>query len=214
MQISFFNLPDQTGLPRMKDVFASRSIWLGILVVIGVPIVVAATSPLLAWRSPVYIFAGFAGVIGLALLLVQPLLAANWIGGLGPMISRRWHRWVGVSLVIAVLTHVVGLWITSPPDVVDALLFRSPTSFSVWGVIAMWGLFAAALLASLRRRLHWSPLSWKRAHSAIAFGVVGSTVAHAMLIDGTMGDWSKAGLCILVLLAMFVGMVNLRLWKR
>jgi len=36
---------------------------------------------------------------------------------------------------------------------IDALLFTSPTPFSPFGVIAMWAIFAVALLAALRRRL-------------------------------------------------------------
>ena len=64
-------------------------------------------------------------------------------------------------LVVAVVIHVAALWITSPPDVVDALLFASPTPFSAWGVIAMWAVFAAALLAALRRRLRLRPRTWR-----------------------------------------------------
>lgn len=43
----------------------------------GVPIAVAAFSPLLEWRGPVYIAAGFAGILGMALILAQPLLAGD-----------------------------------------------------------------------------------------------------------------------------------------
>jgi predicted ferric reductase len=214
MRISSFKPRDPAGTRRVKDIFAGRLIWVAIAIAIGIPIVHAATSPLLAWRSPIYIAAGFAGIIGLGLLLVQPLLAAGKIDRIGPILSKRLHRWTGATLIIAVVVHVAGLWITSPPDVIDALLFRSPTSFSVWGVLAMWGLFGAALLAALRRTLHWRPLTWRRAHSTLAAAVVGSTVAHAMLIDGTMGDWSKAALCVLVVLTTVVGLFNLQLWKR
>ena len=41
-------------------------IWAALAIVIGVPIAAAAASPLLAWRGPVYITAGFAGIVALA----------------------------------------------------------------------------------------------------------------------------------------------------
>ncbi len=43
--------------------------------------------------------------------------------------------------------------ITRPPDVVDVLLFHSPAPFSIWGVMAMWAIFVAALLAAFWPRL-------------------------------------------------------------
>jgi hypothetical protein len=64
---------------------------------------------------------------------------------------------MGSLLVALVLVHVGGLLIASPPDAIDALLLRSPTPFSVWGVLAMWATFAAALLAALRERLAIRP---------------------------------------------------------
>lgn len=163
------------------------------------PLAVAATSPLLAWREPIYIAAGLAGVVGLGLLLVQPLLAGGLLPGLRMRASRRLHAWVGAGLVAAVVVHVAGLWVTSPPDVVDALLFRSPTPFSAWGVVAMWAVFAAALLALLRGRLRL--LVWRLCHVTLVMVVVVGSVVHAWLVDGTMGTISKAVLCLLVLAA-------------
>ena len=128
-------------------------IWAALAAAICVPIAAAAASPLLAWRGPVYILAGFAGIIALGLMLVQPLLIAGYLPGLSAYRGRRAHHWIGGALVVAVVIHVGGLWITSPPDMIDALLFTSPTPFSPLGVIAMWAIFAVALLAALRRRL-------------------------------------------------------------
>ena len=176
-------------------------VWAGLLVALIVPILAAASSPLLAWRDPVYILAGLSGVVGLALLLVQPLLAGGMLPGLALARSRQTHRWIGGGLVAAVVIHVAALWITSPPDVVDALLFRSPTSFSVWGVIAMWAVFAAALLAAMRRRLRSRPRTWRRAHTTLATVIVLGTVLHALLIQGTMETVSKVLLCALVVAA-------------
>ncbi|MEO0764271.1 MAG: ferric reductase-like transmembrane domain-containing protein, partial [Pseudomonadota bacterium] len=153
---------------RATRAILARSVltWAALAAALGVPLAVAAASPLLAWRDPVYIAAGFAGVVGLGLLLVQPLLAGAALPGLGPRRSRRLHAWIGGGLVVAVVVHVAGLWITSPPDVVDALLFRSPTPFSAWGVVAMWAVFAAGLLAAYRRRLRLAPATWRLAHLA------------------------------------------------
>ncbi|MGI3210207.1 ferric reductase-like transmembrane domain-containing protein [Roseovarius tibetensis] len=187
-------------------------IWAALGAAIAVPIVVAASSPLLAWREPVYIASGLAGVIGMALILVQPLLAAGYLPGLPIRRGRHVHRWVGTALVTAVVAHVAGLWVTSPPDVIDALLFASPTPFSAWGVIAMWGLFAAAAMAAVRHSLRLPPLQWRLGHSALVTVVVAGSVVHAMLIDGTMGTASKAVLCALALAATVKALIDRRAW--
>ena len=185
-------------------------IWAALAAALVVPLAVAATSPLLAWREPIYIAAGFAGVVGLALLLLQPLLAGGYLPGLGARRSRHLHARVGGALLTAVVIHVAGLWLTSPPDVIDALLFRSPTPFSAWGVIAMWAVLATALLATLRRRLRLHPTVWRACHLTLATVIVTGTVVHAMLIEGTMGTLSKAALSALVLAAAAKLMVDRR----
>lgn len=174
-------------------------IWAGFALAVVVPLTFAATSEYLAWRDPVYIAAGFSGVIALCVALVQPLLAAGWLPGLRRLRGRRVHRFIGVVLVAAVVVHVAGLWITSPPDIEDALLLRSPTPFSIWGVVSMWALFAAALLAILRRRL--SPRVWRIGHTSLVSIVVLGGAIHAMLIEGTMEPISKAVLCGLAIVA-------------
>ena len=188
------------------------AIWMGLGLAVVVPVVLAATSPQLAWRQPVYIIAGFAGVVSLGLLLVQPLLAAAALPGLPRKQSRTVHRWLGLALVAAVIVHVGGLWIFSPPDVIDVLLFRSPTPFSVWGVMAMWAVFAAAVLAAFRHRL--KPLSWSVVHTILVTIVVLGTAIHAVLIQGTMEVFTKWALCILVVLATLKGLSASLLWKR
>jgi Ferric reductase like transmembrane component len=174
-------------------------IWAVLAAAVCVPIAAAAASPLLAWRGPVYILAGFAGIIALGLMLVQPVLMAGYLPGLSAYRGRRAHHWIGGALVVAVVVHVGGLWITSPPDMIDALLFASPTPFSPWGVIAMWAIFAVALLAALRRRLGLRPRTWRIAHMFLAAVIVVGGVVHGMLVEGTMETMSKAALCTLVL---------------
>lgn len=189
-------------------------IWTAVAVAIGVPIAAAAVSDQLQWRRPVYIAAGFAGIIALSLLLLQPLLIGGVLPGLSASGRRRAHRWIGGMLVGAVVLHVGGLWITSPPDVIDALLFASPTPFSVWGVIAMWATFAAALSAALRRRLRLRPRTWRMAHTFLVATIVAGTIVHVMLIEGTMETVSKVTLCALVLVATLCVVASLRVWSR
>ncbi len=172
--------------------------WAALAVAIGVPIAFAATNPLLEWRGPVYIVAGFAGIIALGLVLIQPLLIAGYLPGLAAYRGRRVHHWIGGALVAAVVIHVAALWITSPPDMIDALTLTSPTPFSPFGVTAMWAIFAVAGLAFFRRRLGLR--TWRIAHMALATVIVAGTVVHVMLVEGTMETISKATLCALVLL--------------
>jgi len=179
---------------------------------IGVPIALAATSEQLAWRGPVYILAGFAGIIALALVLVQPLLIGGVLPGLSAYRNRRAHHWIGGALALAVVIHVAGLWFTSPPDMIDALTFSSPTPFSPFGVIAMWAIFAVALLAALRRRVGLRLRTWRIVHIPFAIIIVACSVVHCLLIEGTMETVSKAALCALVLAATVKVMVDL--WRK
>ncbi|WP_299772988.1 ferric reductase-like transmembrane domain-containing protein [uncultured Tateyamaria sp.] len=176
-------------------------LWTALAIAIVSPLVAAGFSPLLQWRDGIYIASGFAGIFGMTLLLVQPLLAAGDLPNLPQTRARRLHRLTGVLLLGAVVGHVIGLWITSPPDVIDALTFTSPTPFSVWGVIAMWAVFAAALMAALRKRITVRPMTWRRAHVALALTIAIGTVIHVLLIEGTMETVTKYGLSVLVLLA-------------
>lgn len=188
-------------------------IWFAFLVAVAVPIAGTVASPLLAWRDPVYIVAGFAGVIAMTLLLAQPMLVAGYLPGISRSYSRRIHRWVGATLVLSVVIHVAALWLTSPPDVVDALLFSSPTPFSAWGVIAMWAVFAAAFIAMMRNRMNLQRHTWLRMHTALTTIVIAGSVVHAMLIEGTMGTVSKSALCLLVVAAAVKAMSDLKVWK-
>ncbi|UYV38558.1 ferric reductase-like transmembrane domain-containing protein [Rhodobacteraceae bacterium D3-12] len=184
---------------RAKPTARTLLVWALLIGVIAAAIAGAAISPLLAYRQPVYILGGFAGIVALALVVVQPLLAAGLLPGLHPLRARRVHRWAGAGLISAVVVHVAALWRTSPPDVIDALLFRSPTPFSGFGVTAMWAVFAAGALAVLRRRLR--PALWRAIHLSLAVLIVTGTIAHALLITGTMETTTKSLLCLAALTA-------------
>ena len=187
-------------------------IWAAFAAAICVPIAAATMSPQLEWRGPVYILAGFAGMIALGVMLVQPLLIGGYLPGLPARIGRRIHHWTGGALVVAVVIHVAGLWITSPPDMIDALTYTSPTPFSPFGVTAMWAIFAVALLATFRRRLRLR--TWRIAHTLLAVVIVAGSVVHAILIEGTMETFTKAALCALVLASTIKVMTELRVWRK
>src|ERR1044072_4798530 len=182
-------------------------IWAALVAAICVPIALAATSELLAYRGPVYILAGFTGMIALGLLLCRPLRIGGYLPGLPGYRGRRAHYWIGAALVVAVVVHVAGLWITSPPDMIDALTFTSPTPFSPFGVISMWAIFAVALLAFFRRRMGLR--TWRIVHMPLAAIVVAGGVVHALLVEGTMETISKAALCMLVVAAAMKIMFDL-----
>ncbi|WP_407115364.1 ferric reductase-like transmembrane domain-containing protein [Bradyrhizobium sp. LMG 9283] len=200
----------------MKGSRSARAIliWVALALAIGVPIALAATSEQLAWRGPVYILASFAGIIALGLVLVQPLLIGGYLPGLSAYRGRRAHHWIGGSLLVAIVIHVAGLWITSPPDMIDALTYSSPTPFSPFGVTAMWAIFAVALLAPLRRRLGLRPRTWRYVHMPLAIVIVAGSVVHCLLIEGTMETISKAALCALVLAATVKVMIDLQVWRK
>ncbi|WP_316015459.1 ferric reductase-like transmembrane domain-containing protein [Roseobacter sp. HKCCA0434] len=169
----------------------TAAVWIGLAAVLLGPLVVAATSPLLQWRGPAYVVAGFAGIAAMALMVLQPLAIRDRLPGLRPLTSRRLHRWTGAAITLGVLIHVAGLWITSPPDVIDALTFTSPTPFAPWGVVAMWAILISALLAVLRLRGHLRWRRWRALHVPLALTAVTGTAVHALLITGTMAVWTK-----------------------
>ncbi|MET4600792.1 putative ferric reductase [Bradyrhizobium sp. JR4.1] len=189
-------------------------IWVALALAIGVPIAAAATSEQLAWRGALYILAGFAGIVALGLVLAQPLLIGGYLPGLSAYRGRRAHRWIGGALALAVVIHVAGLWITSPPDMIDALTYTSPTPFSPFGVTAMWAIFIVAVLAALRRRLGLRLRTWRIVHIPLAIVIVAGSVAHCLLIEGTMETISKAVLCVLILVATVKVMIDLQVWRK
>lgn len=179
--------------------------------VVLLPLVLAASSPLQSGREFTYITGALAGVLALSLLCVQPLLAAGFLPGLSTLQTRRWHQWLGVLLLLAVASHIVGLYLTSPDDMLDALLLRAPTPFSLYGVIALWAVVLTGLSAAMRSRIRLCGSRWFIIHRLLAVIVVASSVVHALMIDGTMDELSKMIVCLCVVLATVVAMSYLQL---
>ena len=143
-------------------------------------------------------------------MLLQPLLAAGYLPGLRLFQARNLHRWIGMVIVAGVALHIGGLYLTSPPDALDALLLVSPTPFSIYGVIGMWGLVLTVVLVVVRTRLELRPRLWRLVHNGVVAVVVASSVAHALMIDGTMGAISKQLLCVAIIAALAVVTLHLR----
>lgn len=187
--------------------------WGGVAAVMIAPVAIAAFSPYLESRNLPYLVGGFAGIVCLSLLFLQPLLPAGYLAGSRGPAGRRWHRWVGIAIVAAVALHVGGLYVTSPDDTMDALLLVSPTAFSVYGVTAMWGVVATALLVLVRRRLGLRHSLWRLIHNGIAAVVVVATAIHALEIEGAMEPASKWMLCVAVFAATGMALLDLRVVK-
>lgn len=193
---------------RLKALF----LWIFLTLVLGGAVAASLKSPYLAFRQPVYIAAGLAGVLGLCVMVLQPLLVTGVLPGRQGRRGRWLHLLAGIGLLILVVAHVGGLWLTSPPDVIDALMFRSPTPFAPFGVVAMWAVFLAGLLGVLRKRVRSGLRVWRRAHTGLVSVAVLGTVAHALLIEGTMEPISKAVVCLIAVVATAYAIRHRRSW--
>ena len=187
--------------------------WFALAAATLIPLAVAAANPLQSTRNPAYVIASLTGAAALSILLIQPLLATAALPGLTRPAGRKWHQITGIALTLAVALHVAGLYVTSPDDTTDALLLAAPTPFSLYGVTALWTLAATTLLVSVRKQLPLRPTPWRIAHNALALVVVATTIAHALLIEGTMGPTSKLLLCLGVLAITVIVIVDRRLVK-
>lgn len=174
--------------------------WILLAFCLGMPALLAAFSPLLEWRGPVYTAAGFAGILAYSFMLWQPLLmAGHW-----PPIKRRYarllHRAVGAGVILLVAVHVLGLYLISPMDVLDVLSFRSPTPFGLWGAIALYILLVLGFVVLFKRKI---PLArWRFLHLSLASILSLTTILHVLPIEGTMESISKWILAAALLAAL------------
>ena len=176
-------------------------VWAGLGLIMVIPVLLATLSPYLAYRDAIYITAGFSGIVGLALLVLQPLLVSGVLPGFSAIRSRSWHHWVGSGILVCILVHIGGLYLTSPMDVMDALMLVAPTAFSFYGVAALWASVFIALLVLLRRPLRLRPAVWRVIHGSLTLVLVVGTVVHALMIEGAMEPVSKWALSAVVLMS-------------
>jgi len=188
-------------------------VWLLVLGVVFTPLVLAALSPLQASRNVAYVVGGLAGIAALGFLLLQPLLAAGYLPGFKVAQAKRWHRWLGFAVSVLVAVHIIGLFITSPDDMSDALLLVAPTPFSLYGVIGLWSLGITVLLVLARSRVGIRYGLWKIIHNLLAAVVVGASVIHTLMIDGAMNSLSKYVLCACIVVVTGAAMVHLRVLR-
>lgn len=171
-------------------------------------------SPLLQWRGPIYIAAGFAGIFAFCLILLQPLFISGDLPTTTPRQARKYHRMIGIGIVFFIVVHVAGLYWVSPMDVMDVLLFRSPTPFGLWGAIGFYALFALSLVLLFKGRL--SLKTWQQAHLTLAALIAITSILHAIQIEGTMETVSKwlVSLFILGAIARLLWFVRRELMRR
>ena len=75
----------------------------------------------------------------------------------------------------------------------------------------MWTVFLSAGVVAVRRRLTSNLITWQRLHRSLGFIIVLGSVVHAFLIEGTMETWSKALLCLAVIIATIITLIPARL---
>lgn len=184
---------------------------LTLICVLILAVIVAALNPLQESRSIEYVIGGLSGVVALALLLLQPLLAIAFLPHGSVIQQRRWHRWIGTAIVITVALHISGLYLASPQDMIDAMLLVAPTPFSVYGVVGLWTLVLTATLVAFRKRLRLNISTWNIIHNSLAVIVVITSVVHALMIEGAMGYVSKLILCICLIGATTIVVAQLRI---
>jgi hypothetical protein len=158
------------------------------------PTLLAALSSLQVGRAPLWVLGTLAGILALSLLVVQVLLPTGWLNALVDKQNLRWHRILGVTITGLVITHIIGLYLYSPDDIGDALILAAPT-YSRLGVLSAWCLLLSVMLAFARHKLHLADSDWQTLHSAFAVAIVGTAIAHAMLLQGTLDGFAEGLLC-------------------
>lgn len=179
-------------------------IWLGLFALMAFPVIRAISNPYLPFRETSYIIAGFAGIFCLSIFVLQPLLATRRIP-LHPFRARRLHRIVGICVLSLTIIHVAGLFVTNSDDVIDVFMLRAPTTFSIFGVIAFWGIILTGLIATLRHSL--PSFIWRKTHQTLSCIVISATIIHALQIQGAMEPISKWIICLAAILSTVVALI-------
>lgn len=183
--------------------------WLGqgaFAALVLLPTVLAALSPLQGGRTAVWVLGTLAGVLALSLVVVQVLLPTGWLNALVGQ-HLGWHRILGISITGLVLAHIIGLYLYSPDDIGDALILAAPT-YSRLGVLSFWCLLLSVMLAFARHKLRLADADWRTLHSALAAAIVGTAVAHTLLLQGTLDGFAEGLLCGSATVAVSMAIVH------
>ncbi|MFI0454036.1 ferric reductase-like transmembrane domain-containing protein [Actinomadura sp. 6N118] len=163
------------------------------------------------------------GLVGGYLLLAQVLMMSrvawleNWIGGHDLM---RWHRQVGVYLLLSVLAHAayitVGYAMSADVTVVDQTVTLFNTVDGMVGAYTATGIMVAVSMLAIRgirRRMPyelWKWLHWST-YAILILGY-GHQFAGADLAKGGFAEWYWMGLYALVIACLLWGRMVEPLW--
>ncbi|WP_192809750.1 ferredoxin reductase family protein [Actinomadura rudentiformis] len=163
------------------------------------------------------------GLVGGYLLLAQVLMMSrvawleNWIGGHDLM---RWHRQVGVYLLLSVLAHAayitVGYAMSADVTVVDQTVTLFNTVDGMVGAYTATGIMVAVSMMAIRgirRRMPyelWKWLHWST-YAILILGY-GHQFAGADLAKGGFAEWYWMGLYALVIACLLWGRMVEPLW--
>lgn len=150
-------------------------------------VTLALAGPHLVGAPVLLVVSTLAACLAVAALAVQPWLTRRRVGV---------HIRVGGIVAVLVAVHVVALFVEDPDDALFSMSPDGPTRarMALFGTVL---LVAVTLLGVLRRRLHWSPATWRFVHGSLAALVVLLGVGHAILIQGALDGWGTAVLLVL-----------------
>lgn len=150
-------------------------------------VVLALAGPHLAGAPVLLVVSTLAACLAVAALAVQPWLTRRRVGV---------HVRVGGVVAVLVALHVVALFVEDPDDALFSMSPDGPTRARM-ALFATVLLVAVTLLGVLRRRLRWSPATWRFLHGSLAALVVVLGVGHAVLIQGALDGWGTVVLFVL-----------------
>ena len=150
-------------------------------------VVLALAGPHLAGAPVLLVISTVAACLAVAALAVQPWLTRRHVGV---------HVRVGGIVAVLVALHVVALFVEDPDDALFSMSPDGPTRARM-ALFATVLLVAVTLLGVLRRRLRWSPATWRFLHGSLAALVVVLGVGHAVLIQGALDGWGTVVLLVL-----------------
>ncbi|MDF2979453.1 MAG: Ferric reductase like transrane component [Actinomycetospora sp.] len=172
----------------------------GAVAVLGaaVLVVLALAGPHLAGAPVLLVVSTVAACLAVAALAVQPWLTRR------PQREPDHHRArkvgvhvrVGGIVTVLVVLHVVALLVEDPDDALYSMSPDGPTRARM-ALIATLLLGVVTLLGVLRRRLRWSPATWRFVHGSLAALVVVLGVGHAVVIQGALDGWGTPVLLVL-----------------